>query len=87
MVFNGCVKRKFGILVVCLVAIIFVSLFGIFWFLEMGKKELQEQKANERVEAVLQLVRKQAQLSVKQVCLLSSKKHDYVHIVTVSYSV
>ncbi|KAK0607755.1 hypothetical protein LWI29_020056 [Acer saccharum] len=32
----------------------------------MGKKEVQEQKGNERVEAVLQLLRKQAQLSVKQ---------------------
>ncbi|KAH7573767.1 hypothetical protein ACOSP7_007625 [Xanthoceras sorbifolium] len=32
----------------------------------MGKKELQEQKGNERVEAVLQLLRKQAPLSVKQ---------------------
>ncbi|KAJ0035096.1 hypothetical protein Pint_24830 [Pistacia integerrima] len=32
----------------------------------MGKKELQDQKANERVEAVLKLLRKQAPLTVKQ---------------------
>lgn len=33
----------------------------------MGKKELQDQKANERVEAVLKVLRKQAPLTVKQV--------------------
>ncbi|OMO61222.1 hypothetical protein CCACVL1_23677 [Corchorus capsularis] len=32
----------------------------------MGKKELRDQKVNERVEAVLQLVRKQSPLTVKQ---------------------
>ncbi|KAJ4722448.1 Random slug 5 [Melia azedarach] len=32
----------------------------------MGKREVQDQKGNERVEAVLQLLRKQAPLTVKQ---------------------
>lgn len=41
----------------------------------MGKKEQQDQKVNERVEAVLKLLRKQAPLTVKQVgfgCIYST---------------
>jgi len=81
-VFNGGVRQKFGILV-------------FFWShtvsLEMGKKEQYQQQQrqkdhrdNDRVEAVLKLLRKQATLTVKQVgfcyfhCSLSALKLSYI---------
>ena len=43
----------------------------LFRFLEMGKKELRDEKVKGRVEAVLQLVKKHSPLTVKQVGFFS----------------
>lgn len=67
-VLNGCVKSKPGIFVGgVVVVIVFCSEYlNLVSFLEMGKKDQRDQKGNERLEAVLDLLRKQSPLSVKQ---------------------
>lgn len=67
-VFNGCVTKKFGIFALFRLSSQSVHLLEYYLFLEMGKKEVQDQKVNyERAEAVLKLLTKKSPLSVKQV--------------------
>lgn len=82
-VFNGCVTKKFGIFALFRLSSQSVHRLEYYLFLEMGKKEVQDQKVNyERAEAVLKLLTKKSPLSVKQVgsSFCSSLYYKYSHI-------